>query len=170
MLIRALQPQDAAAFQALRLRGLAEEGAAFASSVEEEAGTPIDEVARRLQVKPDGALFGAFDAGTLVGVIAVQREGMKKLSHKAIIWGVYVAPEARARGVGARLLETALQHAWTTLRVRQVNLGVNTLNRPALRLYKRLGFEVFGTELGALRVNGALHDEHHMVCRAPGEA
>jgi ribosomal protein S18 acetylase RimI-like enzyme len=168
MHIRTLTSQDATAFQTIRLRGLVEEPSAFASSFEEEEMLPLDTVATRLQPKVDSAVFGSFADEKMVGVLGVQREGMQKLRHKAVIWGMYVAPEARGQGHGALLIRHALDYAWHTLRVRQVNLGVHTANDSAIRLYKRLGFAVFGTELGALLVNGLPQDEYHMVCRVPG--
>lgn len=168
--VRALSPRDAAAFQALRLRGLAEAPAAFASSVEEEQPVPIEHVARRLEARDDGAIFGSYVDEQLCGLIGIQRESMRKLSHKAILWGMYVAPEARNAGHGSALVQQALEHAWSRLRVRQVNLGVHSLNDGAVKLYRRHGFEVFGTELGALLVDGQFQDELHMVCRAKAVA
>lgn len=167
LLIRPVTPDDAAAYQALRLRGLAETPTAFASSLAEEVGTPLDAIVRRLQPREDGAIFGAFDAGELVGLAGVQREGMAQLSHKAFLWGMVVSATHRRRGVGRRLVEQVLAHAWHTLGVAQVNLGVHTGNAAAIALYRRLGFEVWGTERAALRVAGQALDEHHMVCRAP---
>lgn len=167
MRVRALTPEDAVVFQAMRLRALREEQTAFASSYEEEVTRPIEDIAHRLQAKADGAIFGSFKEGELVGVLGVQREGMRKLSHKAFIWGMYVSPEVRGQGHGALLMRDALEYAWQVLRVIQVNLGAHTLNESALRLYRRFGFEIYGTELGALYVNGSLQDEYHMVCRAP---
>jgi RimJ/RimL family protein N-acetyltransferase len=170
MQVRPLAPQDAFAFQSIRLQGLIEVPTAFASSHEDEVSIPIEEVARRLEPKADGAIFGTFCDGPLVGVLGVQREGMRKLNHKAFIWGMYVVPAARVQGCGALLLQRALEYAWQTLGVRQVNLGVHALNAPALNLYRRFGFEIFGTELGSLRVGGLPQDEYHMVCRAQGVA
>lgn len=167
MLIRTLQPEDAAAYQALRLRGLAEVPTAFASSWEEEQGTPLEEVARRLRPDETGAVFGAFASSQLVGLAGVQRESMVKLRHKAWLWGMYVSPEYRRSGVGSRLLEHALPYVWQSLGVAQVHLGVHTGNTSALALYRRFGFEVWGTERAALIVAGEPQDEHHMVCRAP---
>ncbi len=97
MHIRALAPSDAAAFQALRLRGLRECPEAFASSYEEEVDTPLVEIEKRLQPKNDSAVFGAFKDSELLALVGLQREGMAKLAHKSFIWGVYVAPEARGR-------------------------------------------------------------------------
>jgi RimJ/RimL family protein N-acetyltransferase len=95
---------------------------------------------------------------------------MLKLAHKAFIWGMYVAPEVRTRGVGAQILQHALRYAATDLGVTQVNLGVNTRNLAAVALYKKLGFIEYGLERGFLSVGGELHDEYQMVWRAPSTA
>lgn len=170
MHVRTLQPEDAAEYQALRLSGLAEAPTAFASSYEEEVNCPLAEIARRLEPKDSGAIFGAFAENKLVGLAGIERESMTKLSHKAYLWGMYVSPEFRGSGVGALLLGHALPYAWRSLGVAQVNLGVHTENVKALALYRRFGFAVWGTEAGALVVDGKARDEHHMVRRAPGAA
>ena len=163
MQIRVLTPADATAFQALRLRGLQECAEAFASSYEEEVATPLVEVETRLQSRADSAIFGAFNGAELCALVGVQREGMRKLAHKAFIWGVYVAPEARTRGVGAQILGEALDYAAKTLGTRQVNLGVNTRNAAAVALYKKLGFVEYGLERDFLLVGGVFHDEFQMT-------
>jgi hypothetical protein len=163
--IRPLNPTDADAFQSLRLRGLQEWPSAFASSFEEEVDTAIDVIASRLAPREGSAVLGAFDDGRLVAIAGVAREGMKKLAHKAYIWGVYVAPEARGRSVGRRLMEAVLAHAADALYVQQVNLGVNAANQGALAMYRRLGFEQFGLERGFMLLDGVLQDEIHMVRR-----
>ena len=167
MLIRTLAPPDACAFVTLRLRGLQECPEAFASSYEEEVTTPLIEVELRLQPRSDSVIFGAFEEESLCALVGLQREGLAKLAHKAFIWGVYVAPEFRGRGVGARILTHALQHSATVLGTRQVNLGVNTKNTAAVSLYKKIGFVEYGLERGFLLVAGELHDEYQMVCHAP---
>ena len=165
MTVRRLIPADAEQFQAVRLRGLREHPSAFASSHDEEVSRPLAVVAERLAHKPDGAIFGWFVGSALQGVVGVRREEMAKLAHKAYIWGMYVVPEARRAGAGQELLVHALGYARATLGVRQVNLGVNTRNEAAIALYRRVGFEIYGTEREFLLVDGVLHDEYHMVCR-----
>lgn len=168
MTVRRLIPADAEQFQAVRLRGLRDHPSAFASSHAEEASTPLAVVAERLAHKPDGAIFGWFAGPALQGVVGIRREGMAKLAHKAYIWGMYVVPEARKAGAGRSLLMHALEYASAELGVRQVNLGVNTRNEAAIALYRRVGFEVYGTEREFLLVDGVLYDEHHMVRRLRG--
>jgi RimJ/RimL family protein N-acetyltransferase len=170
MEIHTLSPQHAVAFRALRLRGLLECPTAFASSYAEEHRDSVEVVAQRLSHKSDGSIVGAFREQALVGVVGVQRERMVKLAHKAFVWGMYVAPEARGDGLGAALMERAMQYAAVELRVKQVNLGVNTRNEAALALYRKLGFKEYGHERGFLLVDGVLHDEYHMVCHVASTA
>jgi ribosomal protein S18 acetylase RimI-like enzyme len=170
MLVRALTPSDASAFQALRLRGLQERPEAFASSYDEEVNTPPSAIERRLEPKADSAIFGGFRDSELLALVGLQREGMVKLAHKAFIWGVYVAPHARNQGFAIETMRHALNHAATALGVRQVNLGVNTRNTAAVALYKKLGFVQYGLELGYLRVGSEFHDEFQMACRLPSAA
>ena len=170
MHVRTLQPEDAAEYQALRLRGLAEAPTAFASSHEEEVSTPLSEIVRRLQPQASGAIFGAFAEGKLFGLAGVERESMTKLSHKAYLWGMYVSPEHRRSKLGSLLLEQVLPYAWKSLGVAQVNLGVHSENASAIALYRRFGFVVWGTETDALVVAGKAQDEFHMVCLAPSAA
>lgn len=129
----------------------------------EEQGETVAAVAKRLSVTSDGAVVGAFHGRALLGIVGIQREGMIKLSHKAFIWGMYVAPEARHTGIAAALLERTLQYAAEELRAMQVNLGVNTKNDAALALYRKFSFKAHGHEHGFLLVDGELHDEYHMV-------
>ena len=170
MHIRALAPSDAASFQALRLRGLQECPEAFASSYEEEIDTPLEAIEMRLQPKPESVILGALQGTELCAIVGLQRESMAKLAHKSFIWGVYVAPEARGKGIGTEVMRHALSYSANTLRTRQVNLGVNTENAAAVALYKKLGFVEYGIERGYLLVGGVLQDEYQMVCHVTSAA
>ena len=170
MEIRSLGPADTGAFQALRLRGLRECPTAFASSYEEEYRDEREVVAKRLVEGPNHAILGAFAGTTLIGVVGLQRERPTKLAHKAHLWGMYVAPEFRRKGVGRGLVEQALKRASAMDGVRQVNLSVNANNPAAIALYEALGFRSFGVERGFMLVDGVLHDEMHMVAATAGSA
>ena len=159
MQIRRLTPADAAAYQALRLLALKAEPAAFGASFEEEAAFSVQIIEARLEVRPDRGVFGAFEEGELIGMVALGRETMRKLAHKSMIWGLYVSHSNRRRGVARQLLDAAIALARATPEVRVVTLYVNASNRPAIGLYESLGFEAYGLEREAMQVDGIFHDE-----------
>jgi ribosomal protein S18 acetylase RimI-like enzyme len=165
MRIRVLAPADALAFQALRLRSLAEDPVAFASSYEEERDTPLSRVAERLLPRPDRAIVGAFDAARLVGLAAWHREEMRKLRHKGFVWGVFVAETHRRRGIARALVQAVIAHARRAEGIRQLNLVAHAGNDRAVALYESLGFAVYGREPAAICIDGMLHDDVHMSLR-----
>ena len=165
MHIRRLTPADAPAFQALRLFALREAPSAFGSSFEEESAFSPTTIEGRLALKPDCGPFGAFEGNKLVGLVALGRESMKKLSHKVMVWGMYVRPEFRSKGIGRALLLEVLALARSVPEIVQVSLRVNAGNAGAIRLYESVGFKAFGREPGSMRINGEFHDEIHMYLR-----
>ena len=162
ILIRQLRRGDAEAYRSLRLSGLAESPEAFGSDFATESASPVDVFAKTVETL---YVAGAFDGERLVAVAGFRQLEREKTRHRGDIWGVYVAPEARGKGVGRRLLEHVLEHARG--RVEQVHLSVTTTNTPAVALYEHLGFARYGTEPRALLVNDRYLDEHLMVLRFP---
>jgi ribosomal protein S18 acetylase RimI-like enzyme len=165
MHLRRLTPEDATSFQALRLAALQEAPTAFGSSFEEERDFPASTIEGRLAIKADRGAFGAFEGENLVGVVALGRESMRNLAHKGVIWGMYVKPDHRGKGIGKALLAEAISLARSVPELLQVNLSVNAENAAAIHLYRSFGFKVFGREPGAMRIERELHDELHMYLR-----
>jgi ribosomal protein S18 acetylase RimI-like enzyme len=164
-----LDAPDAGEFQRLRLQALQESPAAFCSSYVQEVDTPVAELAQRLKPVADWSwVLGAFEKhGTLAGMVGFRRERGPKLAHKATLWGMYVAPQARGRGVGLHLMKELLARAGAIEGLRQVKLSVNPAQQAALRLYASLGFRAYGRESDSLFIDGRYFDEEYMVLRLP---
>ena len=156
--VRSLNGADAAAFQACRLEALSRHPCAFAASFDEEARRSLDEVALRLE---QGAAFGAFIDGALVGTAGFALPPLQKKCHKGLLWGVYVEAAARGRGLGRLLVEQVIEHARG--RVEQLHATVVTTGEAARQLYRHLGFQVYGLEPRGLKVGDRYFDQELMV-------
>lgn len=165
MTIRRLSPSSATAYRRLRLRGLRESPTAFGSSYAEEAQHPLKTFAARLEQSAAKWVFGAFEGERLIGVVSLIREEKRKERHKAAIFGMYVEPKMRQNGIGRRLIGRVVDAAHRMHGLKQVRLAVVASNRPALRLYKSAGFEIYGREEDALFVAGKFHAELFLVRR-----
>ena len=109
--VRPLTPDDASAYRALRLAGIAELPAAFCTTHAAESGLPLARIAERLRATSYQIIFGAFDKEQLIGIAGLRREPIAVVHDKASLWSVYVAPQARGRGAGRQLVQAAIAHA-----------------------------------------------------------
>lgn len=162
MIIKQLQAGDANDYQKLRLQGLKDHPTAFGSSYEEEKEYTVEAYQSRLQSK-DVFTFGAFENEKLVGVVTLVKERKLKLRHRANIYAMYVAPDTRGKGIGKALLEEAIRKAKSLKGIEQIYLSVESTNEPAKKLYSSVGFEVFGQDKRAMKINDSYYNEDHMV-------
>jgi GNAT superfamily N-acetyltransferase len=145
--IRRFAPQEWPAYRALRLRSLADSPDAFGSSFKAEEAWAHELWMARLTAAAvsgrdcplvaessgaDGAMLGLVWAKCDAGNAAIVN-----------LFQMWVAPEARGRGVAAALLDEAV--AWArSIQARVVQLGVVCSNEPAIQLYVRKGFRDVG--------------------------
>lgn len=77
---------------------------------------------------------------------------------------MYVAPEGRQSGVG-RLLVAAAVNAACQLGADRLDLSVIAGNEAALHLYQAAGFETWGRQPAAVRMDGGDADELFMTLK-----
>jgi ribosomal protein S18 acetylase RimI-like enzyme len=165
MEIQILTPEHAGEWLRLRIEALERDPEAFSASLEEYRSLSLAEVKRRLWSDSDAFVVGAFENGRLVGMAGFYREKGPKSRHKGRVWGVYVAPHARGAGLGKRMTQTLLDRASVIEGVDQILLSVTATQIAAIRLYRSLGFELFGTEPRALKIGDRYIDEDYMLLR-----
>jgi RimJ/RimL family protein N-acetyltransferase len=163
MKVRALAPDDAPLPIALRREALSSSPLAFGASLDDDRGLSLELMRSSLANVAGSAVLGAFDGEALVGMAGIMRLEKLKSRHRAMIWGMFVTPAARRRGLGAALLNAAIDHARSWPGVVQVQLSVFETAEEARRLYRRAGFREWGVEPRALQWEGRFVAEHHLV-------
>lgn len=87
-------------------------------------------------------LVAEFD-GKALGVATIEKEMTPIKSHRAE-FGIILSKEIRGEGVGEELMKAILKETKRFLKVKMVTLNVFEENVPAVNLYKKMGFVVFG--------------------------
>jgi ribosomal protein S18 acetylase RimI-like enzyme len=153
MEIRLLSADDAGAWWHLRLEALRKDPASFADSAEEHATTSVETARERLGAGDLSRNFviGMFEDGQLAGTAGFYRYSHLKERHKGHVWGVYVRPESRGKGVARALMQELVRRAREIQGLEQILL-VASAHLAARRLYESLGFEIYGVEPRSLKI------------------
>jgi len=138
---------------------LEESPTAFGADLDETARRPLSHFNDRARNEPDNFIHGAFSGGSLIGSAGGARESDPKRRHIATVWGMYVHPEHRSRGLGRRLIRSVLHRLESLPGIEYVQLAVTGGNDTALGLYESVGFKTYGREPAALKVSGRNYDE-----------
>jgi phosphinothricin acetyltransferase len=147
--IREMTPADWPAVEAVYAEGIATGDATF-----ETESPSWDEFDRtRLPV----ARLVAVEDGRVVGWVALLPVSSRACYAGVVEHSVYVASDARGRGVGRALLEALIGLAagagiWT------IQTSVFPENEASVALHERLGFRVVGTRQRIARLRGVWRD------------
>jgi ribosomal protein S18 acetylase RimI-like enzyme len=128
--IRLAEPDDWTDWRLLRQRSLAEDPDAFSSSTVMWTGANDTEERWRARLA-DGPCFIAYADGRPVGMVAGW-----VVDDETQLTSMWVAPEARRRGVGRMLIEQVID--WSA--GRPLSLRVMDGNQAAITAYERQGF------------------------------
>jgi RimJ/RimL family protein N-acetyltransferase len=96
--------------------------------------------------------------GDRVGEVNLRRGSRAAFQHSATL-GIAVARPWRGKGVGAALLEKAMDWARGDGGLRRIELNVFATNPVAIRLYERFGFVEEGRRKDAVRVGNGFVDD-----------
>jgi ribosomal protein S18 acetylase RimI-like enzyme len=164
MHLRLLTPDDAEAFWQLRLEMLRNDPESFADSAEEHETTTVEAARQRLAAgdSVENFVVGAFEDVNLVGTAGFFRRENNKERHKGHVWGVYVSPSQRGKGVGKALMQEIIRRARELNGLEQITL-VASAHLPAQKLYKSVGFESYGLERRSLKIGTEYVDDVLMV-------
>jgi L-amino acid N-acyltransferase YncA len=164
MLVRPLRLADFDRYSDLRLQGLIEFPAAFTTDADSWERAPRSTLEAHLSPeRADSPILGAWlGDDELIGLLGMNREQRRSVAHKAGLWGFYVAPQHRGRGVGRRLVTEMIRLA-ELAGIRQLRAVVPTSCAEALSLLEDMGFGTYGLERDARLVDGVFHDQAYLV-------
>ena len=163
--LRLLTPDDAEKYAAIRREMLGDTPTAFTGSPENDRGCNAELVRASLaqgHEPPQYAIVGVIEAGRLIASAGLIRKEQPKRHHIATIWGVFVSPAARGRGLGRAVVTTAIETARGWPGVACVLLTVSERNTRARAMYESLGFAAWGVEPDAMRIGGVSLAEVYM--------
>ena len=103
----------------------------------------------------------AEDGSTIVGWCDIRRDTVPSYAHDAMM-GMGLRAASRGRGLGERLLRTALDQA-REAGIERVSLSVYARNTAAMALYRKVGFVLEGTRVRGRKLDGEYDDVHMMA-------
>jgi len=163
--VRPIRPGEGALLRAVRLAALEANPGAFLETRDEVAADAGDVWGARAAASTgegDQLVLLALDDGAPVGMAGIAREIGQRRRHRATLWGVWLDPAHRGRGVGRRLVQGALD--WAAERdVRAVYLEVVENEDPSWSLYGRLGFVRREVDPFGAHVDGRFVALEHLV-------
>ena len=132
----------------LRLGALKTDSQAFLSTYEKEAEHPDEKWQQRLKSANEEItswMYFAQSDGKLVGMIGCFRDENDLKNHSAQIWGMYVTPAQRGKGIAKSLMSTLLKKLSANKDITKLKLEVNTDQKSAVKLYEHFGFKATET-------------------------
>lgn len=152
--IKILTMNKASDFRKIRLSALKKAPEMFGSTYEAEVDKPLVFFENSLSSL---TVFGAYHNKQIIGLATLAQETGTKFSHKATLSSVFIEPEFQQKGVASSLLSAVIEHS--KKHVEQILLTVADDNGPAIRLYKKFGFQTYGVDIKAMKDNGKYIDE-----------
>ena len=129
--------------------------------------SPCDEATRFIPTRfaDDSFTLGAFATSRLMGVVSAERDSRTKMNHKALVFRMFVHPDAAGQGAGRALLHQVISDMSQVDGIRYLYLTVLASNLRAIHLYSSVGFTQFACEAEAVRINDQFVDELQMARR-----
>ena len=160
-MIKVLTEKDTDAFIQLRIQGLQKSPQVFAASYQ-KVGERDQTFINLKNWTEEYFVLVFFEDWQLFGIVGFVRERKLKKMHKSFIWGMYVRPDFRGKGIAKKLLLEVIIKAKKIEGLSKIMLSVTHPQENALQFYELLGFEKYAVENDAIRLDGQKIDEIFM--------
>ena len=170
LIFRELNEADASAYQALRLKALQDTPHAFTRSYDDECVLSDQDFEHHLIATDARFTLGVFDGKGLIASVYFFRLPLLQRRHLGEITDLYVEPSYRSEEIGTDLINDCLVRAADMAYLTFINATCSSDSSHALRLFEKVGFEVWGVETNALQVDGKYVTQLHMRKQLHDEA
>ena len=156
--IEEFKPSEWAIYRDLRLAAVQEFPHAYGTSYREEMLVSEYDWKRRLGFNMLCAKIG----NKIVGMVGAVIDPSEKKHHIGLVISLYVFPEFRGIGAGESLMAAIIERL-KNLKIIKITLEVSIEQKPAIALYKKLGFHITGFLENAYQIDGRLYDHLMMT-------
>lgn len=139
--ISLLNPSEWKDYKKIRLEALVSDPHAFGSSYKKEIAFSDKEWQERPK-NPLSYIFIAKDGAQPIGLLGFRVEVEEKNTH---LWGMFVNPHYRGKGLGRKLMEYAIEKAKSIENIDSLTLDVNEDQQAAISMYQSMGFQQYGS-------------------------
>ena len=161
---RKLMPGDEASYRLLRLECLKNFPDKFGSGYEEEAKSSKLKFEEFIENQSgENFIFGAFAPdGNLIGIAGFRHGDRIKTRHRGEVVQMYVDPKFGGQAIGVNLLRELIGAAFNLKDMKSLELTVVAENSPAIKLYVKVGFKVFGIQKNYFKAGDKYWDQMFM--------
>lgn len=156
-----LSPDDAAAWQALRVEGTRDFPLGFLLDHDAAVTASFDDCRSQLR---DRCYLGVFAGNLLIGYCGYHRQTLPRVQHRAEIGPFFVTPSQQGTGAARALMAAVITQAQAD-GIAQVELFVDTENPRAIAFYEKQGFARIATLQDTVRINGQSRDDYLYTLR-----
>lgn len=160
-LYKALGPEHADEWQALRIEGARDFPMGFLVTLEETTSVGPD---RCRDILGFGATRGVFLNETLTGFCGYRRQSLERIRHRAEIGPFFVTRPHQGQGAAKAMMSGVVAEARDS-GVAQLELFVDTDNLRAIAFYEQQGFRRVATHRDSVRIEQQPRDDIFMTLR-----
>lgn len=155
--IKKLSEDDWREFSKIRLAALQSDPSVFGSNYEKES--KFGETYWRARLSgTDNAVFMLFDSSNPIGITGISIDRADPDRKSAVLWGSWLAPEYRGRGLSKIMYRARLDWAANHPTVEKIIVSHRASNLASKRANQKHGF-VFTHKTEKIWIDGATEDE-----------